>query len=177
MVILAFAGCSGEENSTSTTALVKTPDMDLLTAIDTQNMLVITQHMDAGTNPDYIPIPTGLPFQGAHPLHLAVLKHDTQILQILLENGADINIVAQNSDRASPLSWAAFFLAEEAAAFLMKSGADINLIDANGLTPLDSASLAWMLSQSDTEKLTTAERIIKLLKDNGALTAEELRGK
>ena len=70
-----------------------------------------------------------------------------------------------------------FFLAEEAAAFLVKSGADINLIDANGLTPLDSASLAWRLSQADTEKVATAERIIKLLKDNGALTAEILRGK
>ncbi len=173
MVILAFTGCSGGEKSIT----VKIPDMDLLTAIDTENVLVITQHMDAGTHPDYVPIPTGLPFEGAHPLHLAVLKRNTEILQILLDNGANINIVAKNSDKAAPLSWAAFFLAEEAAAFLVKSGADINLIDANGLTPLDSANLAWRLSQADTEKVATAERIIKLLKDNGALTAEILRGK
>jgi len=173
MVILAFTGCSGGENHTG----VKTPDMDLLTAIDTQNILVITQHMDAGTNPDYVPIPAGLPFEGAYPLHLAVLKRDTEILEILVHNGANINIVAKNSDKASPLSWAAFFLAEEAAAFLIKSGADINLIDANGLTPLDSASFAWLRSQGDTEKLATAERIIKLLKDNGALSSEILRGK
>ena len=48
MVILAFTGCSGGEKSIT----VKTPDMDLLTAIDTQNMLTITQHMDAGTHHD-----------------------------------------------------------------------------------------------------------------------------
>ena len=189
--MLTSMGCSSAEDAATTTTTQKTttqatkneasatktnkaPDMDLLTAIDKQNILVITQHMDAGTDPDYVPIPEGMPFEGAHPLHLAVLKGDIDILSILLDHGADINIAAKNADEASPLSWAAFFLVEGAAAFLVKSGADVNFVDANGLTPLDASNLAWLLSAADTEKQAIAERIIGLLKESGALTSGEL---
>ena len=189
--MLTSMGCSSAEDAATTTTTQKTttqatkneasatktnkaPDMDLLTAIDKQNILVITQHMDAGTDPDYVPIPEGMPFEGAHPLHLAVLKGDIDILSILLDRGADINIAAKNADEASPLSWAAFFLVEGAAAFLVKSGADVNFVDANGLTPLDASNFAWLLSAADTEKQAIAERIIGLLKESGALTSGEL---
>jgi ankyrin repeat protein len=151
--------------------------MDLLTAIDKQNMRVITQHMDAGTDPNYVPIPEGMPFAGAHPIHLAVLKADTKILQILLDHGADINMAAKNSDKAPPLSWAAFFLVEEIAAFLVESGADLNRIDAHGLTPLDASNLASRLNTGDAGKRAIAKRIIELLKENGALTSKDLGDK
>ena len=155
-------------------AEISTPSVDLLTAIDKENISVIKQHIDAGTNINDYPIPKGLPFEGAEPLTLAVLKGNAEIVQLLLVSGADIEIKAENKDEATPLHWAAFFHQEEMVSLLIKSGADVNSIDANGLTPLDSATYSKLTVMNDAKKLEKIMRIIEILIKNDGKSASDL---
>ena len=111
------------------------PVLTLLDAINQDNTNAVRVHMESGTNPDKTFIPPGLPFAGASALHLAVLKDNTEIVQILLDNGADIDIKALDEFKGSPLEWAAFFGIKDMAVFLVESGADINARNAYGTTP------------------------------------------
>ena len=116
------------------------PVLTLLDAIDQDNTNAVRVHMESGTDPDKTFIPPGLPFAGASALHLAVLKDNQEIVQLLLDNGADIDIKALDEFKGSPLEWAAFFGIKEMAVFLVESGADINSKNAYGTTPLDATS-------------------------------------
>ncbi len=117
-----------------------TPVLTLLDAIDQDNTNAVRAHMESGTDPDKTFIPPGLPFAGASALHVAVLKDNREIVQILLDNGADIDMQASDEFKGSPLEWAAFFGIKDMAVFLVESGADINSRNAYGTTPLDATS-------------------------------------
>ena len=82
--------------------------------------------MHAGTDPNKNPIPRGIPFEGAYPLHLAVLKGSSGITKILIDSGADIDIKAKNQDEAPPLHWAVFFIKDEMVTLLVELGSSIN---------------------------------------------------
>ena len=116
------------------------PVLTLLDAIDQDNTNAVRVHMESGTDPDKTFIPPGLPFAGASALHLAVLKGNSEIVQVLLDNDADIDIKALDEFKGSPLEWAAFFGIKDMAVFLVESGADINSKNAYGTTPLDATS-------------------------------------
>ena len=70
------------------------PALPLLDAIDQDNAEVVRDHMESGTDPNKTFIPSGIPFAGASALHLAALKDNREIVQLLLDNGADIDIRA-----------------------------------------------------------------------------------
>ena len=155
-------------------SFIDVPSVDLLTAIDKENIATVKQHINAGTDINNYPIPEGIPFEGAQPLHLAVLKGNAEIVRILLQNGAKIDIRARNKDKASPLTWAVFFLQKEMVSLLIKSGADINFVDGNGATPVDTAQYAKILNLKDAKNLQTIEEILNILIKNGGLSATDL---
>ena len=111
------------------------PALPLLDAIDQENAEVVRTHMEIGTDPDKSFVPPGIPFAGASALHVAVLKDNREIVQLLLDNGANIEIKALDEFKGSPLEWAAFFGIKDMAVFLVESGADINARNAYGTTP------------------------------------------
>ena len=148
--------------------------LDLLTAIDKGKSDVVQRHMDLGTDPNKNPGPVGTPLAGAYPLHLAVVKGNKEIVQILLDNGAEIDIKAKNKDEATPLAWAAFFIQKDMVSLLIKSGAAINVLDANHGTPVDAAAFAWRLSHDYQEKAKPLMEILTILKANGGKHADEL---
>ena len=115
------------------------PTLPLLDAIDQDNAEVVRDHMETGTDPNKTFIPLGIPFAGASALHVAVLKDNREIVQLLLDNGADIDIRAIDDSKGSPLEWASYFGLKDMAVFLVESGADINARNAYGTTPLDAA--------------------------------------
>ena len=96
VLVLPLISCGGNSENISTSSA------DLLTAIDEGDVTIIKQHIDAGTNINDYPIPEGLPFEGAQPLHLAVLKSNAEIVKMLLGNGSQIDIKAKNKDEATP---------------------------------------------------------------------------
>ena len=180
LLLLAFVltlgvACSSESQATGASSKQRTiPALDLLTAIDRGNIEIIKQHIDSGTDINDYPIPGGLPFQGAQPLHLAVLKGNADIVKILLGNGAQIDLVAGNKDEATPLHWAVFYLQKEMVSLLVKSGANINALDANGFTPTDTGTWVKLSVLKDPIKLELIKHILTVLSKNGGASASDM---
>ena len=137
---LGLAACGGPDATSPPEEKVQ-PDITLLQAIEFENVQIVRQHMDYGTDPNVVYIPEGFPFAGASALHLAVLKDNGEIVKLLLENGADIEIKAKDEFKSTPLMWAAFWGLYEMAKLLLEEGADVNAPDVNGNTPLVWASV------------------------------------
>lgn len=148
--------------------------LDLLTAIDKEKIDVVRQLLDSGTNPNKRHVPKGIPLEGAYPLHLAIVKGNKAIVEILLERGAQLDLEAKNKDEATPLHWAAFFGQTDLVSLLIQSGAPINVLDANKNTPLDAAVYVWKVSKDDEEKANHMKGIIDILKSNGGEPADDL---
>ncbi len=131
----------------------KPPGMPLLDAIDQDKADVVREHMEFGTDPNKTFIPPGFPFVGASALHLAVLKDNREIAEILLGNGADIDIKARDAFQGPPLEWAAFFGIKDMGVFLVELGADLNSKNAFGTTPLDATiSDNTLIAKEDLEE-------------------------
>lgn len=168
-----LVGCGSsktDEYSASSTSTASAPKIDLLKAIWEEKTDIVRQHMAYGTDPNANPVQDG-DLEGAYPLHLAAVKLP-EAIQILIDNGATLDLRAANKDQATPLHWAAFFLQLESVKTLIQADAPINILDANQLTPLDSVNLIWLLSESDTRRV--AEPIIEFLQGRGGKTAVEL---
>ena len=150
------------------------PTVDLLTAIDKEDVTLVQQHLKAGTDLNNYPRPEGLPLAGAQPLHRAVVKGNIEIVRLLLANGVDINLRAKNKDKAPALSWAVVFLQKKMVSLLIESGADINIVDANGATAVDAANYIKVLSLKDEKTLLIIDEILKILIKNGGLSVTEL---
>ena len=142
------------------------PDIDLLTAIGEENVTVVKQHMEYGSNPDQWVVPQGVDWEGAFALHLAAVIGNTEIVQVLLDKGANVNIRALNKDEATPVQWATVFLQKDVVRLLVKRGADLNSLDANGSTALDTA--AFMVAvEVDEDKKEAYQEIWKIISEAG----------
>ena len=80
------------------------------------------------------------PGTGASVLHYAVMRGNPEILQLLLDRGADINSRTRNG--TTPLHTAVLYNRYEVAEKLLGKGADVNAQSASGATPLALASAA-----------------------------------
>ena len=115
------------------------PGVNLLEAIDQEDAELVRNHMEFGTDPDVVFIPPGYPFAGASALHLAVLKDNEEIVLVLLDSGANIDIKARETFQGSPLDWAAFWGIRDMVVLLVEKAADIDSRTIVNSTPLDAA--------------------------------------
>lgn len=122
---------------------VKVGDLDLVKQILTEDPTLL-ESQDA---------------DGSRPLHYACWKGHTEIVQYLLDQGADIT--AQNTGNThwggTPLHVTAHANNRAAAVLLLQKGADIHTISANGRTPLQETGLH------------NATAVAKLLREHGAV--------
>jgi ankyrin repeat protein len=87
-----------------------------------------------------LPAPDAWTPDGFTPLHIAAFAHNADAARILLDAGADPNVIATASfARVTPLGTCAFSGATEVARVLLAHGADRTLTADHGFTPLDSA--------------------------------------
>lgn len=75
--------------------------------------------------------------QGESPLHLAIKTKNQQLVEILVQRGA--NISTTTKIRATPLHYAASFANEEIIKLLISKGANVNATDNNNEEPVDWA--------------------------------------
>lgn len=111
----------------------KTPDIDIQTAILTDNVKVIEQHILAGSN-----LNEKEQYGGSTPLITASVFGKTEIAELLINAGADLNI--QNNDGSTALISAAFFCRPEIVDMLLKKNADKTLKNNYGQTAYDAVS-------------------------------------
>ena len=70
------------------------------------------------------------------PLGLAMLGNHTDIVKLLITNGANVDFIIARSDGMTPLGLAVRNHSVDTAEALITAGANVNLRDGNGMTPL-----------------------------------------
>ena len=158
MVLVSCNGGTSKSNSSSTSGLsnmsnedvavvttVKAPSRTLLTSVDQEKVEIVQRHMDYGTDPNEYSRPVGLTMMvlknleadGAYSLHLAVLRNNEEIVKVLLDNGATVDIRSKSETSATPLHWAAYYCLGDMVSLLIEYGASVNAVDANNATAID----------------------------------------
>jgi uncharacterized protein len=123
VALVIIASCKTKDSSVQgdgavqTKTEVKPPQVDIHTAVLTENVEAVKQHIAAGTN-----INEKDPFGGSSPLITASLFGKTDMAKLLIEAGADVNF--QNNDESTALHVAAFFCRPDVVKLLLEKGAD-----------------------------------------------------
>jgi ankyrin repeat protein len=120
-----------ENDSAVSQSNTKAPEVDLHTAVLTENLEAVKQHIAAGSN-----LNEKDPFGGSSPLITAALFGKTEMARVLLDAGADINF--QNKDGSTALHTAAFFCRPEIVKMLLEKGADKTIKNNFGATAFES---------------------------------------
>lgn len=108
--------------------------MGIHEAVREGNLLKVKEIIE--TDPDQINA-KGL-YEGLYPLHYAVSANNKEMVNLLIDKGADIN--AHSSDGSTSLHVASVLGYKEIVALLIKGGADVNAKDNRDRTPLHLAS-------------------------------------
>lgn len=126
------------DTSTIETVAKKTkpPEIDIHAAAVSGNLEAIKQHVLAGTD-----LNLKDPFGGSSPLISAALFGKKEIVEILLEAGADINFT--NNDGSNALHTAAFFCRPEIVQILLDNGVDKTARNNMGSTAYESVAGAF----------------------------------
>ena len=80
------------------------PDVDIWTAASQGNTGAVEKHIATGTDIDavlVVGITKDTPGYGGTPLHIAVLSNQEEVVEILLENGADIEAKSDSVSEAA----------------------------------------------------------------------------
>jgi len=136
-IIIVLISCGGNKTEESSSAsTTKTPEVDIHTAVVTDNLEALKQHIAAGTN-----INEKDPFGGSSPLISASVFGKPEAAKILLDAGADVNF--QNNDGSTALHTAAFFCHKDIVAMLLEKGADKSLRNKFNATAYESVSVPF----------------------------------
>lgn len=137
LALLVAVGCSDQKGFTqqkeSTTSELEPPAIDIHTAVLTDNIDALKQHIAAGSN-----LNEKDPYGGSSPLISAALFGKTEMAKLLIDAGADINF--QNNDEATALHTASFFCRPEIVKMLLDKGADQTIKNKYGSTAYESVA-------------------------------------
>ncbi|MFK8013138.1 MAG: ankyrin repeat domain-containing protein [Marinicellaceae bacterium] len=144
LIVLMTQGCSNDNNTETQASLTNktivaevdktdAPAIDMHTAVITNNIEAIKQHIAAGSD-----LNQKDPFGGSSPLISAALFEKTDIAKLLIDAGADINFT--NNDGSTALHTAAFFCRPEIVKLLLANGSDKTIINKMGATAYDSVA-------------------------------------
>jgi uncharacterized protein len=135
VIILILSACNAKQDEKVSNAgnTTKAPDIDFHTAVVSDNMEAVKQHIAAGSD-----INVRDPFGGSSPLISAAVFGKTEMAKVLLDGGADINF--QNNDGSTALHTAAFFCRPEIVQLLLDKKADTTIKNKYGATPYDNVA-------------------------------------
>jgi ankyrin repeat protein len=133
-------------NATVSQTKVKPPKTDIHTAVMTDNMEALKQHIAAGSN-----LNEKDPFGGSSPLISASLFGKTQMAKMLIEAGADLDF--RNNDGSTALHTAAFFCRPEIVKMLLSKGADKTIKNKYGSTAYESVAGPFAAVKSSYDML------------------------
>lgn len=131
MAMLLLTSCS-----TSSAQKEGAPEIDLQTAVITDNTEAVKQHIAAGSD-----LNERDPFGGSSPLITAAIFGKKDMAVLLLDAGADINF--QNNDGSTALISAAFFGRPEIVQLLLERNADKTIKNKYGTTAYDNVTVPF----------------------------------
>jgi uncharacterized protein len=134
VIIFIVAACTAKETTKQTGT--KAPDVDLHTAVVSENMEAVKQHIAAGSD-----LNVRDPFGGSSPLISAAVFGKTEMAKVLIDAGVDLNF--QNSDGSTALHTAAFFCRPEIVKLLLDKNVDETIKNKYGATAYDNVALPF----------------------------------
>jgi len=134
VIIFIVAACTGKEASKGENgSSVKAPDVDIHTAVISDNMEAVNQHIAAGSD-----LNVRDPFGGSSPLISAAVFGKTEMAKVLIDAGVDLNF--QNSDGSTALHTAAFFCRPEIVKLLLEKNVDQTIKNKYEATAYDNVA-------------------------------------
>jgi uncharacterized protein len=137
LIALLMLGACNERKASAqkgdSQSKVKAPSIDIHTAVITNNVEAMKQHIAAGSD-----LNEKDPFGGSSPLISAALFGKTEAAKILIEAGADINF--KNNDGSTALHTASFFCRPEIVKMLLDKRADKTIKNKYGSTAYESVA-------------------------------------
>ena len=138
ITLLIIVSCNSKEDSKNgatsiSETKVKPPKIDIHSAVMTDNMEALKQHIVAASN-----LNEKDPLGGSSPLISASLFGKTAMAKMLIEAGADLNFL--NNDGSTALHTASFFCRPEIVRMLLDKGADKTIKNKYGQTAYESVS-------------------------------------
>ncbi len=130
-IVILTPACSQTKEKVNSQATIEVPEIDIQTAVMSNNLEVVKQHIAAGTD-----LNSKEPFNGSTPLNSAATFNKTEIAKALIDAGADLSIA--NNDGSTPLHSAAFFGRVEMVQLLLDANADKTLKNNYGATPRET---------------------------------------
>lgn len=125
VTLLSFASCGKQQNPV--------PKVDLHSAVVTDNLDAIHQHIKAGSDLNVLE-----PSRASTPLITAAALGKTEAAKILIDAGAALNY--KNADGSTALHTSAVFGKTEVAKILIDAGIDLNSQNNEGATALHAAA-------------------------------------
>jgi uncharacterized lipoprotein YajG len=125
---LLFTACGQTTKGARETASAAAPAIDLQTAVVTNNLEAVRDHIKAGSD-----LNVKDAFSSSTPLITAATFGRTEIAKALIDAGADLSL--KNSDGSTALHAAAFFCRVEIVQALIDARADKTLLNNFGATP------------------------------------------
>jgi len=156
IILFALVGCEKQE--------YPVPKVSLHTAVLTDNLEVIEQHIKAGSD---LNIPESK--RGSSPLITAAALGKSEAADILIDGGAELNY--KNDDSSTALITAIAFGKTEIAEMLIDTGADLNIQNNDGSTALHTAAFFCNVEIVEALLDNGADRT---LKNNNLATALEI---
>lgn len=136
--MLTISSCTSKESSAQkddatlgSQSSETPPQIDIHTAVLTENLEALQQHIAAGSN-----LNEKDPFGGSSPLITAAVFGKTSMAKVLIDAGADLNF--QNKDGSTALHTAAFFCRPEIVQMLLDKGADKSIRNSFKATAYES---------------------------------------
>lgn len=130
--LIVMAACNNGFTQESNSK-VKPPQVDIHTAVVTDNLDALRQHIAAGSN-----LNEKDPFGGSSPLISAALFGKTEMAKMLIDAGADINV--QNNEGSTALHTASFFCRPAIVKMLLDKAADKEIKNKYGSTAYESVA-------------------------------------
>lgn len=133
LLILTFSltACAQSNNETKQSTTTKAPAIDIHTAVMTDNLEAVKQHIEAGTD-----LNQKDPMSGSTALITAITFGKIDMAQALIDAGADLE--SKNNDGSTALHSAAFFCRVEVVQMLIDANADKTVRNNFGATPRES---------------------------------------
>jgi len=131
MLTLLLTACNESGNSVKTQSKIDKPKVDIQTAILSDQLEVVQQHIKAGTD-----INKKEQMSGSTPLISAATFGKTAIAKALIDADADLSV--KNNEGATALHTAAFFGRVEIVQLLIDAEADKTVKNNFGMTPRES---------------------------------------
>ena len=130
-ILLIMSSCAQLGNSNKNKSVVETPKINIQTAVMSNNLEIVKQHIEAGTD-----INLKDQMSGSTPLISAATFGKIAIVKALIDAKADLSL--KNNDGATALHSAAFFCQVEIVQLLMDAKADKTIRNNFGATPRES---------------------------------------